>query len=240
MPGIISVLHTCGQQLSFHPHIHSIISGGGIIDGCGWKEAAKNNYRFLFPIKAMQTVFRGKFLQSLQQMIARGEVKLPAGTDQKQLLNILFQKDWIIYAKASFGGPHAVIEYLGRYTHKVAISNHRICSIDKNGNVTFDYKDYADANKKKQRTLSSSEFTGRFQQHILPKRFTKIRTYGYLGNRNRHHRISEVLKKMKLPLHKPLVKIAVEVRMMEQYGIDITVCPCCKSKTLQLVQIYYP
>ena len=138
------------------------------------------------------------------------------------------------------GGPHAVIEYLGRYTHKVAISNHRIYSINESDTVTFDYKDYADANKKKQMTLSTSEFIRRFQQHILPKRFTKIRTYGYLSNRNRHKRINKVLKKMKLPSHKPLLTIPVQVRIMEQFGIDITVCPCCRNKTLQLVHVSYP
>jgi hypothetical protein len=240
VPGIISVLHTWGQQLSFHPHIHSIISGGGIIDGCQWKEASKNSYSFLFPLKAMQTVFRANFLQSLQHMIASGEVQLPAKTDGKRLLNILYQKDWIIYAKAPFGGPHAVIEYLGRYTHKVAISNHRICDIGDDGAVTFDYKDYADANKKKQMTISSSEFIRRFEQHILPKGFTKIRTYGYLSNRNRHRKINEVLRKMELPLHKPLPNVPAKVQIMERYGIDITVCPCCKNKTLQLVHISYP
>ena len=151
IPGIISVLHTWGQQLSFHPHIHSIVSGGGIADGNVWKDARKNSYRFLFPVKAMQSVFRGKFLQSLKQMIAKGEVVLPEGTEAKRLLNVLYQKDWIVYAKAPFGGPHAVIEYLGRYTHKVAISNHRIRSInDEDDTVTFDYKDYADQNKQKQ------------------------------------------------------------------------------------------
>lgn len=239
IPGIISVLHTWGQQLSFHPHIHSIVSGGGISDGCGWKESAKNSYSFLFPIKAMQTVFRAKFLQSLQQMIVSGEVQLRA-TDGRELLNLLYHKDWIIYAKAPFGGPHAVIEYLGRYTHKVAISNHRICSINEDDTVTFDYKDYADANKKKQMTLSTSEFIRRFQQHILPKRFTKIRTYGYLSNRNRHKRVNKVFKKMKLPLHKPLLTIPVQVRIMEQFGIDITLCPSCRNKTLQLVHVSYP
>src|SRR5215207_4389829 len=240
MPGIISVLHTWGQQLSFHPHIHSIVSGGGVIDGCEWKAALKNSYSFLFPLKAMQTVFRAKFLQSLQQMIVSGEVQLPAKTDEKRLLNVLYQKDWIIYAKAAFGGPHAVIEYLGRYTHKVAISNHRICSINEDDTVTFDYKDYADGNEKKQMTLSCTEFIRRFQQHVLPKRFTKIRTYGYLSNRNRHRRINQVLKEMKLPLHKPLVKIPMQMRMMEQFGIDLTVCPSCKSKTVQLVHVSYP
>lgn len=240
LPGIISVLHTWGQQLSFHPHIHAIVSGGGIVDGCRWKAASRNCYSFLFPLKAMQMVFKAKFLQSLQQLIISGEVRLADETDQKRLLKELYQKNWIIYAKAPFGGPRQVIEYLGRYTHKVAISNHRICSINEDGTVTFDYKDYRDSGTKKQMTLSSSEFLRRFEQHILPRRFTKIRTYGYLSNRNRHKRINEVLKKMNLPLHKPLVKIPVQVRMMEQFGIDITSCPCCKNKTLQLVHIFNP
>ena len=241
IPGIISVLHTWGQQLSFHPHIHSIVSGGGIADGNVWKDARKNSYRFLFPVKAMQSVFRGKFLQSLKQMIAKGEVVLPEGTEAKRLLNVLYQKDWIVYAKAPFGGPHAVIEYLGRYTHKVAISNHRIRSInDEDDTVTFDYKDYANQNKQKQMTLSVHEFIRRFEQHILPQRFTKIRTYGYLSNKDRHRRINEVLNKMRLPLHKGLVKIPLQLRMLEQFGIDMAECPCCKNKTLQLVKIFYP
>ena len=241
MPGIISVLHTWGQQLSFHPHIHCIVSGGGITGDNTWKEAKKNTWLFLFPVKAMGIVYRAKFLQSLQQMIAKKEVILPDDTDSKQLFNLLYKKDWVVYAKAPFGGPHAVIEYLGRYTHKVAISNHRICSInDEEGNVTFDYKDYADAGKQKQMTLSVNEFIRRFEQHILPKRFTKIRTYGYVANRNRHQRINEVLKKMRLPLHKGLVKIPLQVRMLEHFGIDMNECPCCKNKTLKLVKIFYP
>jgi len=241
LPGIISVLHTWGQQLIFHPHIHCIVSGGGITGDNTWKEATKNDWRFLFPVKAMGIVYRAKFLQTLQQMIAKGEIVLTDGKDDKQLINLLYQKDWIVYAKAPFGGPHSVIEYLGRYTHKVAISNHRICSInDEDDTVTFDYKDYADQNTQKQMTLTAHEFIRRFTQHILPERFTKIRTYGYLANRNRHLRINEVLKKMKLPLHKGLVKIPVQVRMLEQFGIDMTECPCCKNKTLQLVKIFYP
>ena len=241
VPGIISVLHTWGQQLSFHPHIHCIVSGGGITGDNTWKDAKKNIYRFLFPVKAMSTVYRAKFLQALQQMIAKGEVMLPDKTDAKKLLNLLYQKDWIVYAKAPFGGPHAVIEYLGRYTHKVAISNHRISTInDEDDTVSFGYKDYADENKQKQMTLSTSEFIRRFAQHILPKGFTKIRTYGYLSNRNRHSRVNKVLKKMKLPVHKGLVKIPLELRMKERYGIDVKQCPCCKQQTLQLMKIFYP
>lgn len=240
-PGIISVLHTWGQQLSFHPHIHCIVSGGGITGEHVWKEAKKNEWRFLFPVKAMQVVYRAKFLQALQQLIVKGEVTLANETDSAQLFNLLYQKDWVVYAKAPFGGPHAVIEYLGRYTHKVAISNHRICSINEHERtVTFDYKDYADQNKQKQMTLTAGEFIRRFEQHILPKRFTKIRTYGYLANRNRHHHINEVLKKMKLPLHKGLVKIPLQLFMVEKFGIDINECPCCKKKTMQLVKVFYP
>lgn len=240
-PGIISVLHTWGQQLSFHPHIHCIVSGGGIVNGNQWREAKKNYYRFLFPVKAMQKVFRGKFLESLKQLISKGEVILPARTDARQLLNILYAKDWIVYAKAPFAGPQSVIEYLGRYTHKVAISNHRICSIDdEQSTVTFDYKDYAHNNSKKQMTLSCSEFIRRFEQHILPQRFTKIRTYGYLANRNRKHRINDVLKQMKLPVHKGLVKVPLAITMRERFGIDINQCPYCKNKTMQLVLVYYP
>jgi hypothetical protein len=241
IPGIISVLHTWGQQLSFHPHIHCIVSGGGITSDNTWKQTAKNDCRFLFPVKAMGIVYRAKFLQTLQQMIARGQVILTDKEDAKQLINLLYRKDWIVYAKAPFGGPNAVIEYLGRYTHKVAISNHRIQSInDEDDTVTFGYKDYTDGGTQKQITLTAYEFIRRFEQHILPERFTKIRTYGYLANRNRHQRINEVLNKMKLPLHKGLVKIPLQLRMLEQFGIDMAECPCCKNRTLQLVKIFYP
>lgn len=241
LPGIISVLHTWGQQLSFHPHIHCIVSGGGITANNVWREATKNDSGFLFPVKAMSVVYKTKFLQALIELIANTTVIPVAGTDTTALLNMLYQKDWIVYAKAPFGGPHAVIEYLGRYTHKVAISNHRICNInDQDDKVTFAYKDYEDENKQKQMTLSCNEFIRRFEQHILPHRFTKIRTYGYLANRNRRQRISEVLKKMKLPAHKGLVKIPIELRMKQHYGIDINQCPCCKQMTLQLLKIYYP
>ncbi len=239
LPGIISVLHTWGQQLSFHPHVHCIVSGGGITKDNTWKEARKSKYDFLFPVKAMKEVYRAKFLEALQQMTAKGEVIMPQGTDDKELINLLYHKEWIVYAKAPFGGPHAVIEYLGRYTHKVAISNHRICSMN-DDSVTFNYKGYADGNKQKQMSLTPKEFIRRFEQHVLPKGFTKIRTYGYLANRKRHQRINELLKSMKLPLHKGLVKIPLELRVQQQYGINIHECPCCKGKTLQLVQVYYP
>ena len=248
LPGIISVLHTWGQQLSFHPHIHCIVSGGGIAADNEWKNGKKNTYRFLFPVKAMSILFRAKFMEGLRKLIENKTVTPKQGSDVKSLTNILYKKDWIVYSKAPFGGPQSVIEYLGRYTHKVAISNHRIKSIDDNqGTVTFDYKDYrsvgtgnADKNLQKQMTISCQEFIRRFEQHILPPHFTKIRTYGYLANRNRNRHINEVLKKMKLPEHKGLVKIPLAIRMLERYSIDIKECACCKQKTMQLVWIYNP
>jgi hypothetical protein len=240
-PGIISVLHTWGQQLSFHPHVHAIVSGGGITNDGNFKEAKKNIYRFLFPLKAMSIVYKTKFLQALKQLIADNEVIPAAGTDTTALFNLLYKKEWIIYAKAPFGGPQTVIEYLGRYTHKVAISNHRLSGMnEEEQTVTFNYKDYADQGKQKQMTLTGHEFIRRFEQHILPAHFTKIRTYGYLSNRGRLRRINDVLKKMKLPLHKGLVKIPLQLRMMERYGIDMHQCPCCHESTLQLLKVYYP
>ena len=253
VPGIISVLHSWGQQLSFHPHIHCIVSGGGIIGDNMWKQATKNEYGFLFPVKAMSVVYRAKFLEGLRKHIENKTVLLTDGIDVKAMFNSLYQKEWVVYAKAPFGGPQAVIEYLGRYTHKVAISNHRIRSINDDDTVTFDYKDYRSAatdnagdharhpaNMQKQMTLGADEFIRRFAQHILPKRFTRIRTYGYLANRNRHQRINEICKQMKLPLHKGLVKIPLELRVLERFGIDLTECPCCKNKTMQLALVYNP
>lgn len=240
-PGIISVLHTWGQQLSFHPHIHCIVSGGGITCSNNWKTIRNKEGNFLFPVKAMSIVYKTKFLQALKLMILKGDVLLPTRTDMVAFFNLLYKKAWVVYAKAPFGGPHTVIEYLGRYTHKVAISNHRISSVnEREDTVTFDYKDYAAGGTQKPMTLTGDEFIRRFQQHILPAWFTKIRTYGYLSNRGRQQRVNEVLKKMKLPLHKEPVTIPMQIYMFEKYGIDTSECPCCKNKTLQLVKIFYP
>lgn len=242
VPGIIAVLHTWGQQLSFHPHLHCIVSGGGICKQTHtWKRAIKNNQGVLFAVKAMGIVYKTKFLQGLELLLKQQQVVPPADTNTNALFNQLYQKEWVVYAKSPFAGPQAVIEYLGRYTHKAAISNHRINHIDREAKtISFAYKDYADGNAQKQMTLSSDEFIRRFAQHILPKRFTKIRTYGYLANRNRHQRINAILQQMKVPLHKGLIIVPLAVKMKERFGIDITECACCKKTTLELVKVYCP
>jgi hypothetical protein len=238
--GTISVLHTWGQALSFHPHVHCVVSGGGITKEGGWKEATKSDYQFLFPVKALSEVYRGRFLQGLKTMIQKGAVTLPPGTEQKALFDSLYQKPWVVYAKAPFGGPEAVLEYLGRYTHKVAISNHRITAINtQQDTVTFTYKDYRDAARQKQMTLSATEFLRRFAQHVLPRGFTKVRTYGYLANRGRQQRITRVVLRLKLPPHPAAVQVPASVRLRERYGIDVGVCPVCGGKTLQLVAVQY-
>ena len=240
-PGIIAVLHTWGQQLSYHPHLHCIVSGGGITGEGKWKEATKNEGRFLFPVKAMSVVYRGKFMQGLKHLMAEGLVTPTEGVDVKALFNGLYSKDWVVYAKAPFGGPQAVIEYLGRYTHKVAISNHRIMSIgEEEDRVSFQYKDYADAGKQKMMTLAAPEFIRRFSQHILPKGFTKIRMYGYLSNRDRHQRIREVLSYLELPRHAAPVSVPFAVRLLERYGVAVNRCPCCGENTLEQVLVYLP
>ena len=240
VPGIIAVLHTWGQQLSFHPHLHCIVSGGGICKKTGaWKPAVKNHQGVLFAVKAMSSVYKTKFLQQLKKLINQKQVIPPDGVNIVEQINLLYAKNWVVYAKAPFAGPAAVIEYLGRYTHKVAISNQRIQAVDNEAKtITFNYKDYSDGNKQKQMTLSGGEFIRRFAQHILPKRFTKIRTYGYLANRNRHQRINTILQQMKLPQHKGLVKVSIDFKLKERFGINRYECPCCKKITLELLKVY--
>jgi hypothetical protein len=238
--GVLSVLHTWGQNLSFHPHVHCVVSGGGITKEGGWIAAKKNDYQFLFPVKAMSEVYRGKFLQGLRALIQKGQVSLPADTGQKALLDELYTTPWVVYAKAPFGGPEAVLQYLGRYTHKVAISNHRLVGVNEaHDTVTFAYKDYRDAGTQKQMTLQAEEFLRRFAQHILPRGLVKIRSYGFLANRGRQQRIEGVLQKLKLPPHPQVVQVSSSLRLQERYGVDVSVCPACGCRSLKLVAVQY-
>ncbi len=249
-PGILSVLHTWGQQLSFHPHVHCIVSGGGMAttlqknknntDKVFWKNAVGNKNDFLFPVKAMAIVYRAKYLQGLKKLIASAQVTLAVDSNIDDNIKSLYDKDWIVYAKKPFGGPQQVVEYLGRYTHKVAITNHRIKEVnDQNKTVTFDYKDYSSNSEQKQMQLSSTEFIRRFEQHILPKYFTKIRSYGYLSNKNRKTNIKAIVQCMQIPAHAPRINIPWQVRLMERFNIIYNQCPHCKQQSLQLVNAIF-
>ena len=212
--GMIAVLHTWGQNLSLHPHLHCIVPGGGINANGLWQQQLRSN-KYLFAVKALSKVFRAKYVQQLR-----------AGSiDDKQLIESLFQKDWVVYAKRPFGGPQQVIEYLGRYTHKVAISNHRIQTVTDN-EVSFSYKDYKDSGATKLMTLSNEEFIRRFAQHILPHRFVRIRHYGIL---------SSTWKRGKLQALQNSLKV---IRKAAPVKTCIRKCLCCKTGTLITIEVF--
>jgi len=186
--GITSVLHTWGQTLEFHPHIHSIVTGGGICNN-KWIQSKKE---YLFKVQVLSSLFRGKFLAMLKEadlVFPKDKQYLNNSYNFNKFLELLYNKTWITYIEPPKGNPENVIEYIGRYSFRVAISNNRIKDIS-NGMVTFEYKDYKDNSKIKLITISAEEFIRRFLLHVLPYRFTKIRHYGILSNRNKKSMIS--------------------------------------------------
>jgi hypothetical protein len=189
--GVISILHTWGQNLLLHPHIHCAIPAGGLSpDRSRW---IRPRYPFFLPVKVLSRVFRGKFCAGLKRLHRRQQLRCtgPASAlaDPKQfrrLLRRLHRQDWVVYAKPAFGGPLKVLRYLGRYTHRIAISNHRLLAFD-GERVTFRWKDYARGGKQRKMTLLATEFLRRFFLHVLPKGFVRIRYFGFLANRFRSH-----------------------------------------------------
>jgi hypothetical protein len=187
--GFLSVLHTWGQNLLHHPHIHGVIPAGGLTaDHSQW---IRPRYQFFFPVRVLAKVFRGKFVTGLKRAFRQGRLTFagtlkPLENDKafRSFLRTLFRQNWVVYAKPPFGGPQHVIGYLARYTHRVAISNHRLLDFDQDW-VTFRWKDYAHGNQKKKMTLSSQEFLRRFLLHVLPRGFVRIRFFGFLANRCR-------------------------------------------------------
>lgn len=173
----------------------------------------------------------------MRLLITKGQLQT-AGMDADEAIRQAGYKSWNVYAKSPFGSVSSVVEYLGRYTHKVAITRHRIISITER-DVTFRYKDYRDGSNQKEMTLSIAEFLRRFEIHFLPKRFVKIRHYGYLQNHGKTKRLNEVRATMQLQPLAPKVQIPVALRMLEQYGQDISLCPKCKQGRLILIAIVY-
>lgn len=224
--GMISVLHTWGQNLSLHPHVHMIIPAGGVTQVGNWKHT-KGKGNFLFPVKAMSQVYRAKFMEKLMGFLQKQGILM-----EKAQRQMLYQKSWIIYAKRPFLGPKQVIEYLGRYTHKIAISNHRIVSVE-GGKVAFQYKDYAKSGKQSVMSLEASEFIRRFCMHILPKGFRKIRHYGFLASRNK--------PRLRFQQYKMGIKAVKSEKMdwkqlcMEKLNFDAERCPCCKTGKLMRI-----
>ena len=207
-PGITTVLHTWGQNLMYHPHLHCIVTGGGLTVDGKWQSSRK---KFFLPVKVLSRKFRGKLLFFLKQ------AGLPFDSS-------LYQKEWVVYCKPPFKNVSKVIEYLGRYTHRVAISNSRILGA-KDGKVTFSWRDYRDG-KKKVMTLAAEEFIRRFMLHILPSGFRKIRHYGILASRNKTARTSLCQKLTRVKIKANIPTTTVE-KLQKMFGADFNLCPCC-------------
>jgi len=219
--GFTSILHTWGSNLTFHPHVHVIIPGGGLTADGQWKNS---RMKFFIPVKVMAELFRGKFMYTLQKM--RHEIRgLEDDSVWRTTANTLYSKNWYVYCKRPFRTSRSVLQYLGRYTHRIAISNHRILSIH-DDKVSFKWRDYKNGAKEKVMALEADEFIRRFLLHVLPPGFTKIRHFGFLAS---------AVKTKRLALCKKLTGAAVLVKvkfsavdlMKKLTGRDISICPCC-------------
>lgn len=225
--GMVSILHTWGQQLWLHPHVHCIAPGGGITPSGKWKNCRYKG-KYLFPKKALSKVFRAKFMAEL-----RKKMHIP-----QQMGKNAFNTKWVVYAKRPFASPKTVLEYLGRYTHKIAISNHRLIDVNET-TVSFHYKDYRQNGRQKQATLSGVEFLKRFSSHILPAGFVRIRHYGFLASRNK----STELNLAKKDLHQPkwqTIKYSWIQIAKEKLNYNPQQCPCCGKETLFIIKVMEP
>jgi hypothetical protein len=234
--GFLGVLHTWGQNLQVHPHVHYIVPAGGLaLDGSKWIDSPR---RFFLPVKALSRVFRGKLVARLKQHFAQSELQFH-GSQQylaapgcfPSFLRQLFRQDWVVYAKPPFGGAEHVLNYLARYTHRVAISNHRLVAFE-NGRVSFRWRDYAHGGKKKVMTVSAEEFLRRFLLHVLPRGLVRIRHFGIFANRRR----SAALQRCRA-----LLAIAPSVDPAEIPGLR---CPACSGimlvvELLTCSQLYF-
>jgi hypothetical protein len=232
--GFIAVLHTWGQQLQHHPHLHCVVTGGGLaLDGSGWKNCRKN---FFLPVRVLSRLFRRLFLEGLRSAYRQqklgfhgqlAEFKRPGIL--QALLSRLGAKEWAVYAKPPFGSPEKVLNYLGRYTHRVAISNDRIVKIEEGG-VSFRWKDYRHQNQQRVTTLPAEEFIRRYMLHLLPRGFQRIRHFGLLSNRGGGKKLKAV--RVMLGCEKPEQVIKGGYR--EQYervtGRSLSKCPECGSR----------
>jgi predicted Zn-ribbon and HTH transcriptional regulator len=226
--GIIAVLHTWDQKLQDHFHLHCLIPAGALsLDHHRWISARKN---FLFPVTALSQVFRAKFLDRLQQACEKG--KIPAANIE---IKASRQKSWNVYAKKPFGSPKTVLDYLGRYTHRVALSNDRILEIE-NGEVTLSYRDRKDGDRKKTMTLEAQEFIHRFLLHVLPDGFMRIRHFGFLANRSKKHALPQCRKLLGLnPALPEIPHPSAHDLMLELTAIDLSRCPRCQKGTMIVV-----
>lgn len=237
--GCLGVLHTWGQNLMHHPHVHFIVTGGGLSpDGKRWIASRR---KFFLPVRVLSRVFRGKFIALLRSARSKGKLSyggslrsLTSNASFESWLNEAVRQEWVVYAKPPFGGPAQVLKYLARYTHRVAISNDRLVEL-KDGRVSFRWKDYAHQNKVGVLTISAIEFIRRFLQHILPKGFVKIRHYGFLANKNRQAKLDQVRQLLSPLPHSPPTPSAA-ITPFAPVSASSEECPICHQGKMSLVE----
>jgi len=243
--GVTAILHTWGQNLSQHLHLHCVVTGGALaLDGSRWIPVKAG---FLFPVRALAKVFRGKFLDALRrageagQLVFTGSLApLAEPAAFADWLGPLRRQDWVVYAKRPFAGPEQVLEYLSRYTHRVAISNERLVGLD-DGIVRFRWRDYADGDRLKVMALEAEEFIRRFLLHVVPDGFVRIRHFGLLANRTRHAKLARCRRLLAQP-PAPTTPDTESVRalMLRLTGLDIERCPVCQRGRLRVTEILPP
>jgi hypothetical protein len=237
--GFLSVLHTWGQNLLHHPHIHCVVPGGGISpDGTQWIASPPN---FFLPVRVLSRVFRGKFLAGLRRAWRRGELSFhgslePLRDDREfqRLVDRAYRREWVVYAKPPFGGAEQVLKYLARYTHRVAISNHRLVSMD-DDRVTFHWKDYARGGRCATMTLRAVEFLRRFLLHVLPSGFQRLRRYGFLANGHGQTKLELCRRLLQQTSHAAdatVKSVAEETGPMGEAAAPV--CPVCRIGRLRL------
>lgn len=239
--GFMSILHTWGQRLNFHPHIHCVVLGGGLTKDLKFKTVKDN---FLFPIYVVSKLFRGKFMNALKKLYKADKLvfsgtslKFRCSNEFQRLVDLLYKKEWVPHIKETFKGAKNVIEYLGRYTHRIAISNSRIVSIRDTG-ITFSVKDYKKQGAKSYVTLAPVEFIRRFLMHILPKGFVKIRYYGIFSNRTKKVKLAICRNIIKGNYSKPLLEGLTAAQIIFLlFGMDVYKCPKCSSRNLKTIRL---
>jgi hypothetical protein len=239
--GFLTVLHTWGQNLMHHPHIHCVVPAGGLSpDGANW---VSGRSEFFLPVRVLSRVFRGKFISGLKAAFNAGDLQFhgrlkPLATTaaMMRLLDQSVSKEWVVYAKPPFGGPAQVLKYLARYTHRVAISNRRLLGLE-DGKVTFRWKDYAQGNKPSIMTLDAAEFIRRFLMHVMPRSFVRIRYYGFMANRNRAENLRRC-RQLLYPAKIPETENSCEAdRSADPGEAKLPCCPACQQGRMQIISL---
>lgn len=229
--GYICILHTWGSEMNYHPHIHTIVLGGGLDAKNRWKDKGDN---FFLPVQVISKMFRGKYREELKKLWKNKRLEFHGSCEKyrnhyvfQELVNICYAKEWIPHCKKTFNGAQSVIKYLGKYTHRIAISNHRIVSMDEN-TVTFSVKDYCKEGKWKTLTLPGIEFLRRFLMHVPPKRFVRIRHYGLLSSRNKGKSITLCRNLLGCQKYISVLRNMTGPEMLKHlWKVDVCLCQSC-------------